>query len=181
MHAVLLHGFVWVILGLEASWMEAFCLERSIYRRRKALKIRIHQKLQVSSQRPPKPIFTPDSVLSAQAGIQHIICHVIDINVLQATHLSSQRKVPTMSWPVVSQNLTSSPKYCTHQKAAWHNWMPEKRAAGLSSAIHFKKLKWLFYSGGTLYLCPAIVVELVHPPSSPRSKFHWKGLLKAKN
>lgn len=59
--------------------------------------------------------------------------------------------------------------------------MPEKRAAGLSSTIPLKKLKWLFCSGGTLYLCPAIVVELVHPPSSPMSKFHWKELLKAKS
>jgi len=61
------------------------------------------------------------------------------------------------------------------QRAAWHSWVPEKRATESSSNIHLKKSKGLFCSGGTFYLNPAIVVELVHPPPSPMSKFLWKG------
>lgn len=64
------------------------------------------------------------------------------------------------------------------QPAVRHSWMPEKCAAGLSSNMNNKKFKWLFCSGGTLYLSPEIVVELIHAPPFPISKFHHKGCWK---
>lgn len=138
--------------------MEASSLAHSIYWRRKGLNITIHQKLQVSLGRLPKLIFTPDSVLSAQAGIPHIISHVIDINVLQATHLSHRREVGAMSLNRFPKTRPPPKNPAATQPAAWHSWMPEKRAAGLSSNVNLK-FRWLFCSGGTLYLSTEIVLN----------------------